>query len=359
MSERDGMNYAPSGKPRPVVEPGAFVFAAAYLDHGHINGQCKGLNEAGATLKYVFDPQRERAEALAAQFPGAKVVDHFEQILDDPEVQLVAAAAIPCNRCSIGCQVLRAGKHYFTDKSPFTTLEQLAEARRTVNETGRKYAVYYSERLHVECAVHAGKLIEEGTIGRVLQVLNLAPHNLNKESRPEWFFEKEKVGGVLTDIGSHQFEQFLHYTGASGGNVLSARVENFANPDKPDLEDFGEANLQLDNGASAYCRIDWFNPGGSKAWGDGRCFILGTEGYIELRKYIDVARGKGQKLFLVDQKDTYEMDLAGKVGFPFFGELILDCLNGTEQAQPQEHAFLAAELSMRAQAIADSARESI
>jgi len=350
MSTRDGMNYAPTSAATPkVVEPGDFVFAASHFDHGHIYGQIGGLAAAGGTLKYVFDEKPERYEKVLKEHPNAKAVSDFREILDDPEVKLVTSAAIPNFRAGIGIQVMKAGKHYLTDKSPFTTLEQLAEARKVAAETGMKYGVCYSERLLSESGYYAGELIAQGAVGRVLQVLNLAPHNLAASTRPEWFFKRENYGGILTDIGSHQFEQFLTYTGAKDAAINFARVENFANPEYPELEDFGEANLTTDTGASCYCRLDWFNPKASRTWGDGRSVILGTEGYIEIRKYIDVCNGAGGKIFLVNNDVEQCIECNGKIGFPFFGKFILDILNGTENAMTQQHAFKAAELSMIAQ----------
>lgn len=359
MSTRDGMNYAPkAAKVEKVVAPGEFTFATAFLDHGHIFGQMNGLLEAGGACRYVYDPQPERAQAFAEKFPGVKVAGSFEQILEDPDIRLVSAAAVPSERAGIGFRTLKAGKDYFTDKSPFTTLAQLEEARRLVKETGRRYMCYYSERIHTEAGFHAGELIREGVIGDVLQVLIMAPHNLAKEGRPDWFFDKEKYGGILTDIGSHQFEQFLTYTGSSDAEVNFARVANFANPDKPGLEDFGEASLTSDTGASCYCRVDWFNPGGLRSWGDGRTFVLGTKGTIEVRKYIDLTTDplESQVIYLVDGEKEQRIPCSGRVGFPFFGKLIRDVLDGTETAMTQEHCFKAAELAMKAQAIADKGR---
>ncbi|XHR30861.1 MAG: Gfo/Idh/MocA family protein [Chthoniobacteraceae bacterium] len=351
MSSNDGMNYAPKGKPAAVVKPGEFPFAAAFLDHGHIFGQCNGLVEAGAELRYVYDPDPAKVAHFCKTYPGVKPVDSFERLLEDPELKLIAAAAVPCERGPIGCRVLRAGKDYFTDKSPFTTLQQLADARKAVEETGRKYMVYFSERLHVESAVFAGQLVKEGAIGKVIQVTGFGPHQLNAASRPAWFFERAKYGGILCDIGSHQFEQFLYYSGATDASVLSATVGNKAHPEYPELEDFGDAHLLGNNGATNFIRIDWFTPDASRTWGDGRTFILGTEGYIELRKYVEVGRGEGgNQLYLVNNKVEEHHSLQGKVGFPFFGELILDCLNRTENAMTQAHAFKAAELCLLAQA---------
>jgi predicted dehydrogenase len=345
----DGMNYAPESNAAPVVRPGEFVFAAAHLDHGHIFGQTNGLIEAGGELKWVYDPDPAKVAGFIAKYPQARAARSLEEILDDPEVKLVAAAAVPSERGRIGCEVMDAGKDYFTDKAPFTTLQQLAQARRTVARTGRKYMVYYSERLHVECAIHAGELIRQGAIGRVLQVIGMGPHRLNAPSRPAWFFERAKYGGILCDIGSHQIEQFLYFSGATGARVTHALVANHAHPDYPEFEDYGEATLLATNGATNHFRVDWFTPSGLGTWGDGRTFILGTGGYIELRKYIDVARQpEGDHLYLVNGEGEQHLELHGKVGFPFFGRLILDCIHRTENAMTQEHAFLAAQLCLEA-----------
>lgn len=350
MSKADGMRYAPKGKPNRVVEPGQFIIAAMNLDHGHIYGMCNGLVEAGAELKWVYDSDPAKVDAFIGRYPGVRAAESEAQILEDPDVQLVAAAAIPSLRGPLGVRVMRSGKHYFTDKAPFTALEQLEEARAAAKETGKKYAVYYSERLHTESSIFAGQLIEQGAIGRVVQVIGLGPHRLNAPSRPEWFFEKDKYGGILCDIGSHQLEQFLTFTGNQNAKVVNSKVANYNNKHYPELEDFGDVTVVGENGATGYFRVDWLTPSGLGTWGDGRMIIMGTEGYIELRKYIDIARdSEGDQLYLVNGEGEQHMQLRGKVGFPYFGQLVLDCMNGTELAMTQEHAFKASELSLIAQ----------
>lgn len=350
-SASDGMQYTPQGKPKPVVKPGGFVIAAAHLDHGHIYAQCNALIDAGATLKWVCEPDAKKRDAFVKKYPYIKVARSYDEILDDPEVRLVTTAAIPCDRGPLGCRAMEAGKDYFTDKPPFTTLDQLARAKETAARTGRKYMVYYSGRIHSEAGVFATDLIRQGAIGRVLQVTCLAPHRLNASARPKWFFERAKYGGILCDLGGHQFEQFLAYANVTDATVNTSAVANFNNPAYPGLEDFGEALATAPNGARIYTRVDWFTPDGLGAWGDGRVFILGTKGTIELRNYIDVARERTENhVYIVDEKSERHLNVTGQVGFPFFGQLILDCLNRTENAMTQAHAFKAAELSLIAQA---------
>lgn len=349
MSNENGMFYAPKGKPNKVCKEGEFVFAAVSLDHGHIFGMSNGLTEAGGQLKWVYDPDPVKVKMFCEKFPQVKVARSEEEVFSDKSVHLVAGAAVTSERCALGLRAMDAGKDYFTDKAPLTTLVQLEQAKAKVKETGRKYAVYYSERLHVESAIFAGQLVEEGAIGRVLQVIGMGPHRLGK-NRPDWFWEKEKFGGILCDIGSHQIEQFLFYTGAKDATVQFSRIANYNNKQHTAFEDFGDASLVADNGATSYFRVDWFTPDALESWGDGRLFILGTDGYIELRKNLDVGRdSEGDQLYLANRERVIHMPVKGKVGYPYFGNLILDCLNRTETAMTQEHAFKAAELCVKAQ----------
>jgi predicted dehydrogenase len=350
MQKSDGMNYAPVGKPSPVVSAGEFPFAAVALDHGHIYGQCRGLTEAGGELRYVYDPDPQKVEKFCQTFPGVKAMRSVEEVLEQRELKLVASAAVPCERGPLGMRVMDAGLDYFTDKAPFTTLGQLEQARQRVRESGRKHAVYYAERIHTECGVRAGQLIAEGAIGRVVQVMGIGPHRSNRAARPDWFWDPARNGGILCDIGSHQFEQFLSFSGAKSARVERAAVANYHHKEHREFQDWGEASLVGDNGATNYVRVDWLNPMGLRTWGDGRTFILGTAGYIELRKYLNVgAELEGDHLFLVDDRGEHHLRCHGEVGFPFFGQFILDCLNRTEHAMSQEHAFMAAELCLRAQ----------
>jgi predicted dehydrogenase len=348
----DGMNYAPVAR---ECQPGEFNIGVAHLDHGHIYGMTENLKAAGATVAKVYDRNEKRIAYFKKLFPEAEVVNSVEALLNDTELQLIAAAAIPSLRGPFGLEVLAHGKDYFTDKTPFTSLEQLAAARSAVSSTSQKYACCYSERVQNESAEYAVELIRSGVIGDVVQVIGLGPHRLNAPSRPRWFFEKEKYGGIITDIGSHQAEQFLTYTSASDAEVTQARVHNYANKEFPELEDFGDFSLVGNNNASGYFRMDWFTPDGLRTWGDGRTTILGSKGYIELRKYIDIGADAvtTDNVYVVTESGEEKHCVAGKIGFPFFPAFILDCLNRTELAMTQAHCFKAAEICLKAQLLAD------
>lgn len=306
--------------------------------------------EAGGELISVYDDEPKLVMQFQKVYPFVKIALSEREILEDETIMLVAGCVIPCERGDLGIRVMQAGKDYFCDKAPFTSLEQLDRAQKTVTQTGKKYMVYYGERIHSECSVFAGDLIQKGMIGKVIQVIGLGPHRLDAPSRPDWFFQLKKYGGILCDIGSHQIEQFLYYGGVDNGKVVRSQIGNFAHPEYPELDDFGDVMLVSDNGVTGYFRVDWFTPKGLSSWGDGRTVILGTEGYIEMRKNLDVAKlTQGDHLFLVNEKGEQYFSVKGKVGFPYFKQLIDDCFDRTETAMTQKHAFLAAKLALIAQ----------
>ncbi|WP_085522978.1 Gfo/Idh/MocA family protein [Tuberibacillus sp. Marseille-P3662] len=353
----DHTQFEPNHHQEVPVEDDQLFIAVSGLEHGHIYSMCQGMKAAGATICWVWDEDPEKITAFQKTFPEASHAASLSQILDDEKVQMVASAAVPSERCEIGIKVLDAGKHFFSAKTPFTTIEQLIRAEQKVNETGLLWAVFYSERLQVECAGFAEQLIQKGAIGDVVQVLGTGPHRLNIHQRPDWFFWKEKYGGIVCDIGSHQIEQFLWFAGAKDAKILSSTVMNMSHPDTPEFEAYGDAHLIADNGTIHYFRVDWFTPDGLSNWGDGRTVILGTDGYIELRKYVDIAdQSEGERLYLVNHGGERMYNVKGQVGYPYFYRLAHDVLEHTSTAMSQKHTFKAAELCLLAQEQATTIR---
>src|SRR5262245_32830333 len=333
----------------PEITPTHHIkFSAIGLDHAHIYGMTRAIQRGGGELVSFFSKDPAQVAAYRKEFGDVKLASSEDEIIDDKSVQLVIGAPIPDLRAPLGIRVMKAGKDYLGDKPAITSLEQLAEVRKTIKETKRKFAIMYSERLEVRSAVHAGELVQQGAIGKVVQTVNLAPHRVNAPSRPEWFWDKARYGGILTDIGSHQADQFLYYTGSTQAHVVAAQTGNLNYPKYPSFEDFGDM-IATGNGGTGYIRVDWFTPDGLDTWGDGRLFILGTEGYIELRKYTNVAVAKGgNHLFIVDKKQARYID-CNRVPLPFGPQFVRDVVERTEVAQNQAQALLATELVLKAQ----------
>jgi predicted dehydrogenase len=323
-------------------------FSVIGVDHNHINGIAAAVIRGGGQLVSVYGAIPAGVAAFQRRFPDAKTAQSEDEILNDPSIQLVCSAAIPDQRAPIGIRAMLHGKDVLVDKPGITTLEQLAEVRNTVTATKKIFAIMYSERLEVKAAVKAGELIQAGAIGKVVQTINIAPHKVTPASRPEWFWQKKRYGGILCDIGSHQADQFVYYTGSTTAEVTAAQVANVAHKDHPEFEDFGDMMMH-GNGGAGYVRVDWFTPERLAAFGDGRLFVLGTEGYIELRKYIDIdGRPAGNHLFVVNGKETRYIDCKD-VALPFGPQFVGDIVNRTHVAQDQEQALLATELVLKAQ----------
>jgi predicted dehydrogenase len=340
-----------------VVKPAHSVrFSVAGMSHDHIYGMVDAMIRGGGVLVSVYAAEPERETAFLKRYPQAKAAKSEGEILNDPSIQLVLSSAIPNQRAPLGVRVMQHGKDYLSDKPGVTTLEQLAEVRKTIAETKRIFAIMYSERLEVKAAVHAGELVQAGAIGKVIQTINIAPHQIFQKGgtagggsgRPDWFWEPDLYGGILCDIGSHQVDQFLFYTGSTTAEVVASQVANVRHKDRPKFQDFGDMMLR-GNAGFGYVRLDWFTPDGLGTWGDGRLFILGTDGYMEIRKYADiVGRKGGNHLFVVDAKEARYID-CNNLTLPFGPQFIADIVNRTHVAQDQTQCLLAAELVIHAQ----------
>ena len=327
-------------------------FAVIGLDHRHIYEMTGRLLEHGCGCAgYWTEDEPQPLAGFTSRYPHIPRVTDKRRLLEDPTVKLILTAAINCNRAAIAIEAMRHGKDVMSDKPGCTTIEQLADLRRTVAETGRIWSVNYSERFEVRAVTRAIDLVNAGAIGRVVQTIGLGPHRLNRHLRLAWFFQRARYGGVLCDIASHQVEQFLTFTGSKDADVVAAAVGNFVNPSDPELEDFGEILLRGDR-AQGYIRVDWYTPDGLGNWGDGRLTVLGTDGYLELRKYIDIAGRPGSDpLFLVDDGQTRYVDCSD-AALPYSANLVADVLDRTERAMPQAHCFRVMEVALKAEAMA-------
>jgi len=345
-------------KPVPVEAPKHHIkFAVCGISHDHIYGMIGAIQRGGGELVAAWGGEEDKLAIFRKRFPDVKIAATREEIIHDSSIQLVLSSQVASERAPIGIQVMKSGKDYLSDKPGITTLEQLAEVRKTIAETHRIYGILYSERLEVKAAVYAGELIQQGAIGKVIQTINIAPHQIVQGhgdwggglgGRPDWFWDPKLYGGILCDIGSHQVDQFLFYTGSKSAEVVASQVANVRHPKRPLFQDFGDMMLRGDRGFG-YVRLDWFTPDGLGTWGDGRLFILGTDGYIEIRKYTNVAVSHtGNNLFIVDNKQARSID-CNAMPLPFGPQFVEDIVNRTHVAQDQEQCLLAAELVIKAQ----------
>ena len=323
------------------------------IDHGHIFDMLDEMIKEGCSCTHFWtDGLPLTLNEFNKKYPKIKRTDDRKQILQDNEIDLILISSIPKNRANLSIEALKAGKDVMVDKPGCTTLNQLNDLKRTVKETGKIWSVNFSERFHVAAVAKAEELVAEGKIGKVKQTMGTGPHRQGNYERPDWFYERKSYGGIITDIGSHQIHQFLVFTNSDDVKITHALVENTTKKQLPGFQDFGEINL-TGNGGHGYIRLDWFTPDALQTWGDGRLFILGDKGFIEIRKYTDLAKSNtGNHLYYANNEEVKHIDCSD-VKLPYFRNLINDVLDRTELACSKELTYLTMELAIKAQEIAE------
>ncbi len=323
------------------------------IDHGHIFDMLdEMLKESCVCESWWTDGSPLTLKEFNKKYPNIKRVDDKLKILEDQSIDMILISSIPKDRASLAIQAMNAGKDVMVDKPGCTTINQLNDLKECVMKTGKIWSVNFSERFHVAAVAKAEKLVKEGKIGNIKQTIGTGPHRLGNYQRPDWFYDRDSYGGIITDIGSHQIHQFLVFTNSIDAKINHALVENTTKPDSPGFQDFGEINLSSING-HGYIRLDWFTPDALPTWGDGRLLILGDNGFIEIRKYTDLAKSKsGNHLFYANNDEVKYIDCSN-VKLPYFSNLINDVKNRTETATSQDLTFLSMELALNAQEIAE------
>ena len=323
------------------------------IDHGHIFDMLDEMIKEGCNCNHFWTEGTPLTlKEFNKKYPNIKRLDNKSEILNDDKIDMILISSIPKDRSSLSIEALNSGKDVMVDKPGCTTLDQLENLKRTVKKTGKIWSVNFSERFHVAAVAKAEELVAEGKIGIVKQTMGTGPHRQGNYERPDWFYNRESYGGIITDIGSHQIHQFLVFTNSNEAKINHSIVENTTQREFVGFQDFGEINL-TGNGGHGYIRLDWFTPDALPTWGDGRLFILGDKGFIEIRKYTDLAKSNsGNHLYYANNKEVKYVDCRD-VKLPYFRNLINDVLNRSETACSQELTFLTMELAIKAQNLAE------
>ena len=323
------------------------------IDHGHIFDMLDEMIKEGCKCNYFWTKGSPLTlKEFNNKYPNIKRVENKNEILENDKIDMILISSIPKDRANHSIEALKSGKDVMVDKPGCTSLDQLDNLKQAVKETGKIWSVNFSERFHVAAIAKAEQLVAEGKIGKVKQTMGTGPHRQGNYERPDWFYDRKSYGGVITDIGSHQIHQFLVFTGSNKAKINHALVENTTKKQFPGFQDFGEVNLTGNEG-HGYIRLDWFTPDALPTWGDGRLFILGEKGFIEIRKYTDLAKSNsGNHLYYANNEEVKHMDCKN-VKLPYFRNLIEDVLNRSETACSQELTYLSMELAIKAQEIAE------
>jgi predicted dehydrogenase len=330
-------------------EPGMTRFAAIGLDHRHIYDLTAGLLAAGAEC-IGYDPETSDPRVLAGfrqRFPDVPATQR-ERLLDTAD--FVVLASVPKDRAALAIEAMRRGKDVMVDKPGVTTLAQLEAVEAAVRQTGRLWSVALG-RLTSPAVQAALAVARSGELGRLVSLTSLAPHRLNRALRPVWFFDRDAYGGIITDIGVHSIDQFLAFANVSDAAIAAATIGCFGT-EPPGFEDFAEVTLR-GGGMTGTMRMDWFTPDGLADWGDGRLFLVGTEGTLELRKNLDLeGRPGGDHMFVTNRQRTRHLD-AGSTPPTYYRDFLTGVRDRAGRAVQAGQLFAACRLALRCQAGAE------
>lgn len=323
-------------------------FAAIGLDHRHVYDLTAGLLDAGAVCA-GYDPQTSDPRVLAGfrkRFPDVPAVSR-ERLLDDASIDFIVLCAVPRDRAALAIEAMRRGKDVMVDKPGVTTPDHLAAVEATVRETGRIWSICLG-RLTSAAVQAALEVVRSGELGRLVSLHSLAPHRLNRALRPAWFFEREAYGGIINDIGVHSIDQFLAFAGAADATIAASTIGCFGTP-PAGFEDFAEITLHSAT-MTGTMRLDWFTPDGLPDWGDGRLFLVGTEGTLELRKNLDIAgRAGGDHMFVANRQRTRYQDCS-LLPVSSYRDFLEDVRDRGERVTDGGRVFSVCRLALRCQA---------
>ncbi|WP_428535011.1 Gfo/Idh/MocA family protein [Rhodopila sp.] len=325
-------------------------FAAVGLDHRHVYDLTAGLLAAGAVC-VGHDPESSDSRVLAGfrkRFPEVPAVGR-DRLLDDPSIDFIVLCSVPRDRAGMAVRAMRCGKDVMVDKPGVTTPDQLVAVEAAVAQTGRIFSIALG-RLTSASVQAALAVARSGELGRLVSLTSLAPHRLNRALRPAWFFEREAYGGIINDIGLHSIDQFLAFAEVSDATIAAATIGCFGTA-PAGFEDFAEITLRS-AAMTGTLRLDWFTPEGLADWGDGRLFVVGTEGTLELRKNLDLeGRPGGDHMFVTDKQRTRYQDCAAWP-LTYYRDFLDDVRDRGGRMAEDGRLFSACRLALRCQAAA-------
>ncbi len=329
-------------------------FAVVGADHPHLFSLVSGLLEAGARAVAHL-----RSGGLIEGYETwqpTSAARELEEILADPDIDLVVTVGVPGDRADAAVAALEAGKAVLSAKPGVTSRDALTRIRDLVaDRPGRPWTVLFSERYENRAISRAVTMARAGTVGHVVHVSGVGPHALAGDLRPEWFWDPARSGGILVDLASHQIDQFLVICGnpsagdRAGVSLASSRVGNVNCPDHPRMQDVGSLTLVAGTSVGEH-RVDLLSPPGLPTWGDVRLTIVGTEGSLEVRANIDAAgEPGGEHLIVVDGDGVRRVDVSADP-LSWAHDLLADLADDGERVCTQAHVLAVCDLALEAQA---------
>jgi len=257
------------------------VLGAGFMGGVHT----EALKRLGVGVAGILDISAEAAQRVAQSQGVTKVYRHFQEVLNDPDVDVVHVTTPNASHFEMAAQALKAGKHVLCEKPLAMNTRESSELVKIAADTGRVAGVNYNIRFYPLCH-EARHRIQQGEIGDIFSIYGSYVQDwLLYDTDYNWRV-LSKEGGALravADIGTHWLDLMYFITGVEIDAVCAdlhtvhqtrkrplGEVETFAgNVDQVipteaipiATEDMGSIMVRFQNGARGHLWVSQVTAG--------------------------------------------------------------------------------------------------
>ena len=259
---------------------------------------------------------------LSDGFPGARIVNGYDALLSDAEIDAVYIATPHTGHAEWAIKAIRAGKHVLVEK-PIALSAYDADAIFHEAKKARVFAgEAYMYRLHPQTA-RIVELVKSGAIGEVRIIRSSFGFSMGSFRADHRLFANDSAGGGILDVGGYPVSMARLIAGAVSGQPFMepSKVSGVAHLGQSGVDEWASAVLKFPNEiiAEVSCSI--------MANQDNVLRIIGSEGRIEVQDFwfasghkggigkIDVIKGKDRQTIEVAEDRylySFEVDAAGE-----------------------------------------------
>ncbi|MDR6671039.1 aldo/keto reductase [Rhizobium sp. 1399] len=243
---------------------------------------------------------------LADGFPGARIVNGYEALLADKEVDAIYIATPHTGHAEWAIKAIRAGKHVLVEK-PIALSAYDAEA---IYYEAKKAGVFAGEAFMYRVHPQTEKLVElikSGTIGEIRIIRSSFGFSMGSYKPEHRLFANETAGGGILDVGGYPVSMARLIAGAAAGKPFldPEKVSGVAHLGQSGVDEWASAVLKFPNDiiAEVSCSI--------MAQQDNVLRIIGSAGRIEVKDFWFASGHKGGvgkiEIFRNDEQETIEV----------------------------------------------------
>lgn len=216
------------------------ILGAAKIAPNALTLPAKQVPEVEVTAIAARDPARAREFAQANGIP--RVLATYEDLIADPEIDVVYNPLPNSLHCEWSIRAMRAGKHVFCEKPIASNADEAEQMAQVADETGLLLVEAFHYRYH-PLADRVRELIGGGALGKLRHAeghfsVPIPPTNIR--------FDWNLAGGATMDLGCYPLHMIRYFSGMTP-RVIAAKAQ--VGP--PNIDVAMEADLELTPGVTA------------------------------------------------------------------------------------------------------------